>query len=732
MKLIKNIVSFFPVQLLLINIRKHLLILLLWGLVIAAFTGNLGAGIGIHWLFLEPEYLGRTSFVSFLIIGLALGTLSMSYNITLYILDAYTFTFLARMRKPLLVFVINNCLIPLTVLILYLTRLAVHHTWADFFVYGSSLLLGFVLIQVAIGLYFYYTNVNIFTVLSAQMDRGLKISLPLSKAAALSRIKQARIEKPQTRYYISSRLKLQSLNLNLPIFNRETLIKVIDQNHLNAALVAVFLIGSFLLMGLVKNQPALQIPAASSGILLLCILTLLIGAFTYWFRKWALIGAFGLLFIANLMVGRGILHPQIMALGLDYNITNSYDLGSIEAANTPDAYENDYNYQLQMLDNWRAQLDQPPKLFLVAASGGGMRAALWTFTTLQELEETHPDLMPHVKIITGSSGGILGAAYFRELFLRYSEGQLNDLNSSVYPDKLSRDLLNPIIFTLLIHDITPWGWLFQKDKAIRKDRGYVFEKQLHLNTDSVLYKPLGAYRLPEAEGKIPQIIINPVMLNDGRKLYISPHPISFMCSAEPFNLTTQQSEIKGIDFVRFFNENQALSMHFSSALRMGATFPYIAPNINLPTQPITEIMDAGISDNFGISDALRFTWVFRDWISENTSGVVLLSIRDSEKRTKPKNRDYPSLVDRTVRPITGITEIWAELQDIRNDDYIEFATDWLDVPLYNLMIQYVPGKKEERASLSWRLTEKEKESIRSSIQNPANQRIIDQIGTLLR
>jgi hypothetical protein len=64
---------------------------------------------------------------------------------------------------------------------------------------------------------------------------------------------------------------------------------------------------------------------------------------------------------------------------------------------------------------------------------------------------------------------------------------------------------------------------------------------------------------------------------------------------------------------------------------MSATFPYITPTVTLPSYPEMEIMDAGLADNFGFTDAIKFLHVFKDWIAENTSGVILVSIRDSKK-----------------------------------------------------------------------------------------------------
>ncbi|MFX6808040.1 hypothetical protein ABTH26_20245, partial [Acinetobacter baumannii] len=65
-----------------------------------------------------------------------------------------------------------------------------------------------------------------------------------------------------------------------------------------------------------------------------------------------------------------------------------------------------------------------------------------------------------------------------------------------------------------------------------------------------------------------------------------------------------------------------------SALRMNATFPYVLPNVWLPTKPIIDVMDAGLRDNFGLETTFRFLETFKDWFKQNTSKVVLIQIRD--------------------------------------------------------------------------------------------------------
>ena len=53
-----------------------------------------------------------------------------------------------------------------------------------------------------------------------------------------------------------------------------------------------------------------------------------------------------------------------------------------------------------------------PKLVVVCTSGGGIAAANWTTLCLAELEETVPNFSSHLRLVTGSSGGMLGAGLY--------------------------------------------------------------------------------------------------------------------------------------------------------------------------------------------------------------------------------------------------------------------------------------------------------------------------------
>ncbi len=62
---------------------------------------------------------------------------------------------------------------------------------------------------------------------------------------------------------------------------------------------------------------------------------------------------------------------------------------------------------------------------------------------------------------------------------------------------------------------------------------------------------------------------------------------------------------------------------------MNASFPYVSPAVNLPSVPPLRVVDAGYYDNYGVDIAAAWLFANRLWIEDNTSGVLVVQIRDS-------------------------------------------------------------------------------------------------------
>ena len=60
-----------------------------------------------------------------------------------------------------------------------------------------------------------------------------------------------------------------------------------------------------------------------------------------------------------------------------------------------------------------------PKMIFLNISGGGLRSALWSIHVLNFLDSlSNNKIYNQTQLITGASGGMIGAAYYREMMHR--------------------------------------------------------------------------------------------------------------------------------------------------------------------------------------------------------------------------------------------------------------------------------------------------------------------------
>ncbi len=740
--LIPKIFYSFPIQLFLNNLRRNQVLILGWIILFAMITGNFGKYLGIPYLFLDPEYLNQVNFTSFFILGATLAGFTTAFHITGYINDGHRFSFVGALPRPFTKFAINNSIIPAIFFILYLLEILSFQknnqyiTGNELALNVAGLITGYLAMTVVFFVYFRLTNKDIFKYMVCRIDEKIKSNVKVTRASALKKLDIARKKQVRVDYYLDEKFRFQKVD-DSAFYDKATIVQVFDQNHFNLVVIELLIFALVLVLGIFKDFAAFQLPAAASFIIFLTIFVMLEGAFEYWFGGWSATAALVLFLVVNHLVGEEFFTKKYEAFGLDYTSAPApYTVEKLKELNDSSAIKEDREATLAMLNNWRQKFDAPPKMVFLCVSGGGKRAALWTLNCLQKSDSaSHGQLMRNSVLVTGASGGLIGASYFRELKLREKNGENIQPYAAIHRDKISTDNLNPLIFSLLANDLFVGFTEFRyAGNFYRKDRAYTFEEQLNQITEGLMDKPISAYRDPEMRGEIPMVILTPTIINDGRKLYIGSRSVTFMnydVLAQPGYEGTKYS---GIDFHRMFAQQGADSLRFLSALRMSATFPYITPNTTLPTEPPVQIMDAGISDNFGVSDAVRFMYAFRDWIEANTAGVVFLSIRDSPKVRQINAKAGQTIMDDLTQPISSVYNNFENFQDINSDLLIGHAHSWFNKPIHRVDLQYqadsyLPDlqkmdslrQNSARASLSWRLTTREKQGIVNAFNAKQNQ-----------
>jgi hypothetical protein len=265
-----------------------------------------------------------------------------------------------------------------------------------------------------------------------------------------------------------------------------------------------------------------------------------------------------------------------------------------------------------------------------------------------------------------------------------------------------------------------------------KDRGYAFEQKLNENTEGILDKHLSDYSADEKAANIPLIIFNSVITRDGRKLMLSTQPISFMMKAILNKQEDDANTPDAVDFAAMFSKQDALNIRVLTALRMNATFPYVLPNVWLPSKPIIDVMDAGLRDNFGQETSLRFINVFKDWIKENTSGVFLIQVRDRDRGGWETPFETGDIGDILTKPATIVQHNWYKLQDYSQTDQIAYSQNVSDTNFHRITFMYVPDKEENGATLNFHLTAIEKKEILSSMKRSNNVKAFEEVKKFMK
>lgn len=738
----------FPFQLVLLHLRNHLFLFGTWVFLALFVSGDLGGKFGVRYLFLAPEYLGRVDFLSFFLVGVGFGALVMSWNLTTYLLNAYRFSFLACLVRPFTKFALNNSIIPLVFFGFYLWQIVHFCLYYELRPAGevfwniAGFIVGFTTFVGFIAVYFHFTNKDI---ISYRKDDG---EAP-ARSIAPGRDDQPIIEdiksnRNQWRVetYLSETLRPRLVR-SVAHYDEELLLKVFRQNHLNALAVQLVTLIVLLLLGALMDTPAYRIPAGASIFLLTSVIAGVTGALTFWFNRWIGIAVVVLLLLINSLTRNDLFRHTNKAYGLQYDHTPAEYLPDSldQVLLQPTGIEADKAASTAILENWKNKISaahdgapgRKPKMVLFCVSGGGLKSAVWTMNVLQTVDSiTGGSFLDHTVLMSGASGGVLGAAYYRELALRKLQGETIHLPDKRHIYDISKDLLNPVAFTIITNDLfMPWAEFNYQGQVYKKDRGYIFEKALNENTHSLMDKSIGDYRAPEQQALIPMLFITPSIINDGRRLIISSQPVRYMM-AEP--AATRMPSVftpDAVDFGWFFEKQGATNLHFPTALRMNATYPYILPNVTLPSEPPMEVLDAGFRDNFGLKSATRFIQVYSDWIRENTSGAVIVIVRAFERSRDTGTTKKRGVLDNIFNPL-GIAFKIMSLQDFEHDNSLGFLYDCIGEGFLHIVrFTYHPSERLKDSPISFYITERERQDIISAMQSPLAQQNLSKLLQLL-
>jgi hypothetical protein len=728
----------FPVQLLFLHIRKYQVLLIFWLVLFSTVNGTFMHTFGADSLYLAPEYLGSVNVFGAAIVGISVGMFIMSWNITSFILFSRHFRFLSATTNPFLKYCINNFVIPALFLVFYFIK-----AWqfirykeliptTEYLMLAGGFLCGLALILFLSFIYFFRADRSIFRRMMPVIRNPHEYITHLKPGELPP--SESRIIKVE--WYLDTPTTVKKAR-DVSHYTRDFIENIFKRHHF-AAVLSVFAAFLFLIViGFLQDSTFFQIPAAASITVFFAILIGVSGAFTYFLQSWSVPFLICVIMLLNIFYKANWIDPRNKAFGLNYKNKNerpAYSREHILAMTAPANISADSLNMIGILEKWKQkQQEEKPLMLIINTSGGGHRSATFVMSILQRLDSmTQGQLMKKTFLLTGASGGMIGASWFRELYLRRQKGEPINLQDKKYVDQVAGDLLNPLFSSFVARDLISPALKFKVDPYVFvKDRAYAFESKLNKNTTGFLNKQLRDYRDDELNAHIPLAFFNSVVTRDSRKMLISTQPVRFMMKSRHDSSSISPLDPDVIDFTSFFQKQDPYNLRVLTALRMNATFPVVLPNVWLPSDPVIDVMDAGMRDNFGIETGLRFLEFFDDWIRQHTRGVLIIQLRD-----RPTGGwDYPystdNISDHATKPFLLLQHNWFKMMEYFQNDMLSYYTQHSNHTVYRVTFQYATEKPEEKAALNFHLTQREKKHIMSSPDFPFNRESFNKVMQLI-
>jgi hypothetical protein len=317
-------------------------------------------------------------------------------------------------------------------------------------------------------------------------------------------------------------------------------------------------------------------------------------------------------------------------------------------------------------------------VLVVAAQGGGVYAAYHSALSLARLYDSCPEVVDHMFVLSGVSGGALGSAVFAELVRgvpeasRTKPGEASEgCNPRPGAPRLEEkvkafftaDFLTPVVDSALLFDIpsllVPW-LRFGMDRAYALE--HAFEDAWRRMVKEKLNAPHGKGRTPpyglEADfygrwkpgGPVPALFLGTTGVNSGAPVLVSQikwgqgqslnvRRVTVAAGREEeleelLRRANAQSERTGSSVIaNILDFRPDLQMAMSTAVALSARFPYVTPPANIKRSRKIE-QPSGVYDGIDVLELLDGAYF------DNSGGSVAIDLlEDLERYLRPQRWD---------------------------------------------------------------------------------------------
>ena len=425
-----------------------------------------------------------------------------------------------------------------------------------------------------------------------------------------------------------------------------------------------------------------------------------------------------------------------------------------------------------------------PKMVVFTVTGGANRSAVWTAVVMHELSKLDnrdgknnlPGFGAQTRLISGASGGMVGATYHVGSLVPQSidsEEQLQ-LQPNYNPADVGQDYLRPILNSVAFIEaprlLLPFS--YRNDRGEMLDRGLegqfaIADPETLKRLNTSFSRTFQSIKDDEEKGIRPSLVFTPMQIEDGRRLIISNRRLPYMTfslgnflqephSTDQSDGTSRAKQIRdegnilqdatsknidsgnnkrsestdiysrsAVEFFHLFPQSRD-RFRLSTAARLNATFPFVSPAVELPIYPNRQIVDAGYYDNYGVHMTAAWLEFRKTWIAENTSGVVVVQIRDSasqytrrhlqtsaeSKREADQKSDPFSWL---TSPLTAVDKARQTSASFRNDIQLQLLDAWFkehNKDKNSEFFETVVFERETKVGMSWYLSKADVKNIK--------------------
>ncbi|MEZ4734091.1 MAG: patatin-like phospholipase family protein [Caldilineaceae bacterium] len=267
-------------------------------------------------------------------------------------------------------------------------------------------------------------------------------------------------------------------------------------------------------------------------------------------------------------------------------------------------------------------------LTVVTASGGGIRASLWTAKVLTELQrEIGRSFSDSVALISAVSGGSVGTMYFVDAFTPDGPPTAEQLDQIVAA--AGHPSLAPTVWGLIYPDL--WRLFFAFPGWDRtRDRGWALEEAWKTQMSDP-EATLGKWRQGVIGGWRPAVIFNTTLVETGEHFLFTTLDGLDGGPTTPTRWATRH----------FSGVYRPYDVDVATAARLSATFPYVSPIARAmynrkPVTPTYHFADGGYYDNNGVAavvewlEAVNPTSTTRALLPQRSNNVLIIQIRASD------------------------------------------------------------------------------------------------------